>query len=275
MEPLRELSLFAYHWAPLLCQNADCTSYHKNWSLIRLLDGQGRQPDHPNFFIENIKVYANKPNSKILISGSADTGILSVVNDAITDMGITPKITLIDKCKTTVQQNRLYAEYLNLKVEFIVGDVLTEHLSSYDVILAHSFLNFFNDQSLEILFKQWHSFLRAGGVILLNNKSVEKESDNTSRQIDTSLVGRRVKHVEHEALKLNLSKEHVDSIKEFWLRGSIRKLILQSRLLELIHKNNFSIISHVAKNSESGSAPTSVRYDKYFRQENLIVLQKC
>ncbi len=274
MEPLKELSLFAYHWAPLLCDSADCTSYHKNWSLIRLLDGRGRQPDYPEFFIENIKIYASQPSSKILISGAADTGVLSVVHDAIVQMGVTPQITLIDKCKTTIQQNKLYAEYLNLKVDFIAGDVLLEKLSSYDLILAHSFLNFFNDQSLEILFKQWNSFLKVGGVLLLNNKSVEINSANGARQVDRSLICERIKNVELEALRLNLSTEYVNSIKEFWLNGSIRKLILQSRLIELIKKNNFLIKSHQSRKSESGSGPTSVRYGENCRFENLIVLQK-
>ena len=274
MEPLKELALFSYYWAPLLCKSPKCTAYHQHWSLIRLLDGAGRQPDHAEFFIDGLKAYADKSNIKILISGCADAGILAIVHDAMIKMDFTPKITLIDQCATTIQQNRLYADYLNLDVELIVGDVLTANLSHYDVILAHSFLNFFDDRSLEILFKQWHSFLNIDGVLLINNKSVTEPTQNINRKINLHLINERMINVEKEINKLGLPKELAASIKDFWLTGDVRNLITTSRLMELVEKNKFAVLSHQSIKRKSGSAPTSVRYIDYSRYENLLVLQK-
>lgn len=274
MEPLKELALFSYYWAPLLCKSPKCTAYHQHWSLIRLLDGAGRQPDHANFFIDGLNTYADKSNIKILISGCADTGILAIVNDAMIKMEFIPKITLIDQCATTIQQNRLYADYLNLDVELIVGDILTANLSDYDVILAHSFLNFFDDRSLEILFKQWHSFLNIDGVLLINNKSVSEPTNNINRKINLSLINERMINVEKEIKKLGLQKELATSIKDFWLTGDVRDLITTSRLMELVKINKFAVLSHELINNKKGSAPTSVRYVDYSRHENLLILQK-
>lgn len=271
MEPLKELALFAYYWADRTCGD-DCRQYHKNWSMIRYLDLDSQLPHHADYFIKQIQRYGqNKKAITILISGSADTGLLTVVLEGIKDLDSLIEITLIDRCQTVLLQNQLFAQFKHITIKTIQTDIFELKEGEFDLILAHSFINFFEDHQHQQLFHQWHSLLKSGGQLLINNKSIVENLD--SRIISDTAIEKKLlaiqKRIEAEALPTTI----VNSIKDFWSNQPMRHQINHDNLLLTISACGFQIKDH-AMIDQDRAGPIAGRYASQKRITNLMSLEK-
>jgi SAM-dependent methyltransferase len=271
MEPLKELALFAYYWADRTCSD-DCRQYHKNWSLIRFLDLDSQLPHHADYFIKQIQKYAqNKKSLSILISGSADTGLLAVVLTGIKDLHTPVEITLIDRCQTVLLQNQLFAQFKHITIKTIQTDIFELNQGEFDLILAHSFINFFDDAQHEKLFNKWHSLLKHGGQVLINNKSIAENLD--SRIISDAAIEKKLLAIQKKINAESLPTSIVNSIKDFWSNQPLRHQIIHTDLLLKIAACGFHIREHTMIDQD-GAGPIAGRYALQKRITNLMTLER-
>ena len=167
-EPLQGLARMAWDQAESLCDpQHGCMGYHRAWSLVRLLSLDGALPGASAFFIEEIARRITGGARRILISGSADTGLLAVVAQAIRRAGQLAQIVIVDRCKTPLQQCRDYADRLGLPVEFHECDVRELQIDPVDVVIAHSFLLFFPEPDRQQVIDSWARVTQEGATVLL------------------------------------------------------------------------------------------------------------
>lgn len=280
-EPLKELSLFAYHWAPHFC-DPSCRLYHQNWSMTRFLQTGFELPTHANFFIEKIRHRCEEyGEQKILISGSADTGLLATVYEAIAKTHLDVKkldITLIDRCATVIEQNRLLAKKLGINLQLLCGDLLSTPLEHYDIILAHHFINFFSNEQKPKLFQIWSKALANRGTLLIYNKTSEEFSGSVKMTIDPQKIEARLREFQTKIAQNNLPSEILKSIEEFMYRENIREQFSRSELMHLIQSNQLKILDHRESDDSTlkvPKGPTAGRLGDFVRTTHLLALSKA
>jgi hypothetical protein len=167
-EPLTELAHFAFAQAPRLCRpEHGCGIYHQAWSAMRLFDQDGASPPGSAFIGRELQRL--RKGARVLISGSADTGLMAMVDAALPDDG-RARLVLAERCETPLTQNRQFARLLGREVEFHLGDILALRCAPVDAILAHSFLVHFDAVAQRAVIAKWAELLLPGGVLLLSNR---------------------------------------------------------------------------------------------------------
>lgn len=167
-EPLQRLARLVWDHAASLCKaEHGCANYHKAWSLVRLISLKGALPGASEFFIEEIARRIKDGAKRILISGSADTGLLCIVAHAIQRAEQGAQIVIVDRCKTPLRQCREYADVLGLSVEFHECDVRRLEIDPVDIVIAHSFLLFFPEPDRQQVMESWAKNTRPGAAVLL------------------------------------------------------------------------------------------------------------
>ncbi len=165
-EPLEELARFAFDAAPRLCRpDHGCAPYHRAWSMIRLLTKGGALPGGLDYFAPRLKQAARDGHCRVLLSGAADTGLAAMVLEASRQVGVAAQIVLADRCATTLEQNRRYAERLGQRFELHQTDLAALNCDPVDVVLTHSVLHFSPPQARGDIIRSWARILRPGGVL--------------------------------------------------------------------------------------------------------------
>ncbi|MCH7817614.1 MAG: class I SAM-dependent methyltransferase, partial [Proteobacteria bacterium] len=162
IEPLEKLARFSFDWAPMLCRSEHrCGDYHRVWSIVRLASPNGPDLAGWEFYHRALAMLprAEAP-PRILIAGGADTGLMSLVVAGFEALGIQPQLIFVDRCETTVLQNKRLSTTLGLDAEHHVADMLNFQCDPVDAIVAHSFLNFFSPAERQQLFLKWSTLLR-------------------------------------------------------------------------------------------------------------------
>jgi SAM-dependent methyltransferase len=166
-EPLIEAAPLARSWATESCaKNADggCALYHGTWPYVRLLELHKRLESDSDALIDRLRACARTGATRVLISGSADAGILALVLHAYSCEDLKPTVTLVDRCETPLRLGRWHAERLGATLSVHKGDIL--HVTAendFDVVVSHSFLDWFDRTERARLLTAWHRFLRPGG----------------------------------------------------------------------------------------------------------------
>jgi hypothetical protein len=165
-ETLEASASLAFQIAPRLCRAVDerdsCSWLHAFWPCLRLI-GLAATPDrHAAFYGEALSL-SRPATPRILISGAADQGMLTLV------LATLPRahITLIDACETPLHLNRWYAQRLGAEIETQRCSILDyESLQPFDAICTHSFFGQFSSIDRPRLMAAWHRLLRAGGRVI-------------------------------------------------------------------------------------------------------------
>lgn len=271
MEPLKELALFSYYWAEKTC-SSECRQYHKNWSLVRYLDLESELPQHSDYFIKQIRRYTQKKKRiSILISGAADTGLLAIILKSVKRINTSVEITLLDQCQTVLMQNQIFANHQHVTIKTIQKNILNFDEKKFDLILAHSFLNFFEPPKQVKLFKKWHSLLKINGQLLINNKSVLDKIDR--RKISQKIIKEKLKLIKRKIVSEELPESISNSIAKFWSNQPLRHQIAHDQLEKLILRNKFNVIDHYIIDQAS-KGPMANRYGSSQRTTNLLTLQR-
>jgi SAM-dependent methyltransferase len=176
-EPLARLARFAFDWAPALCCPAHgCTTYHRVWSALRLVESGGALPAGRAFFHAKLRSLAS--DARVLISGGADTGLLALAASAFHGRTDPPTFVFSDRCETTVMQNRLLAGSLGLRVELKLADIRELDCEPVDAVLAHSFLIYFDADGQDAVARNWSRLLKPGGRLLMSNRLVANQAEH-------------------------------------------------------------------------------------------------
>jgi SAM-dependent methyltransferase len=150
---------------------ADCAWYHAAWPIWRLL-GVGSGPAiHGSFFRGAIADLPDLSRPRVLISGSADQGMLVVALDAFRRAGIEPDFTVLDHCDTPLELCRVHAERLGLTIHTVARDIRDfEPETPFDIICTHAFVGYFSPSDRPALARAWRRQLRPGGHLLTVNR---------------------------------------------------------------------------------------------------------
>jgi SAM-dependent methyltransferase len=173
---LAESVPLAHHWAPESCwrdpaNGESCAWYHGLWQVLRLVGVVTTLTHHADLYIKALQpLIASGRFNRVLISGSADYGLLSIVIEAFQQAQAVPEITVVDRCETPLRLCRWYAERFGYRIETAAGDLTAFRAGrTYDLVCAHSLLSRVPVEHHAQIAASWAGLLRPGGILLMAN----------------------------------------------------------------------------------------------------------
>lgn len=220
IEPIHELAQLAWEAAPSMCRtDHGCLDYHRSWGLVRLLVGNGRPPAGEPFFQKELATIFRRGGRRILVSGGADSGLLTIALKACRSAGFEPDIVFADRCATACELNARMAMHAQAKVQVVEGDICELEIAPVDAVLAHSFLPFFEGEKRQSVLDAWHRNCNVGGEILISNVLKASESDWMTRKSPEALHERSIKFFQgarDAGYPLEVCQEMLRSAERFW-----------------------------------------------------------
>jgi SAM-dependent methyltransferase len=174
-EDLRQLAAEASELATRLCHR--CQNFHLLWPYLRLAGASGG--DVPAPLVHSVlNRLLSRSGRRVLIAGAADTGLLAVVARAASPG---TNITVLDRCETPLELCRRSARRWSLPIETMHLDLMDlSAQSTFDVVLAHSILQFIPaDRRVDVLSRMRRALVPGGRLVL---------AFRTSARIDGSLL---------------------------------------------------------------------------------------
>lgn len=162
-EDLRELAAESFALAGQMC--GDCKTFHMLWPYHRLAQAAGGDVGIP-LVRSTLQNLLRQGGRKILIGGSADSGLLAVVARAASSG---TDITVLDRCATPLELCRRFADRWSLPITTLNLDLrdLSAH-SSFDVVFIHMLLQFIPaGQHLDTLVRVRRSLHPGGRMVLV------------------------------------------------------------------------------------------------------------
>lgn len=204
----RESAPIAWARAPNLCHHTasgeqPCLSYHRIWQYLALF-GIGRSiRSDTEFLIEIFRRLAREADARrVLVSGTADYGMLAHVLWAYELEAIEPEVVVVDRCATPLLLNRWYAERVGARIETVEGDILDHRpAQAVDIVCTHSFLGWFTPPNMRRLARSWFEMLRPGGSVVTTRRLHESGDPLVPKRFDDDEVlayGERVRRAAQE-----------------------------------------------------------------------------
>jgi|GEM_PF-1659654 len=170
---LGEVARLAYESARTLCpsrsgQDGGCQSYHQVWPTLRALRVISGMRTEREFFLRTFRRLARKrASSRVLICGTADVEMLSLLVASYQREGAPLQVSVLDRCPTPLQLNRWFAEQHDLEVTTYHCSALSFHPPRpFDLICTHSFFSFLPKERVEEMVKRWFSWLADDGRVV-------------------------------------------------------------------------------------------------------------
>lgn len=245
-EPLAELAGFAFDWAHCLCDpQAGCLAYHRAWSMVRHVDTGGALPAGEAFFGRALRGLARDGHIRVLLSGAADTGLAAMVLKTLRPHDIEPEIVLVDRCLTTLEQNRLFARHAGFRLQTVQMDAAALDVPPVDAILVHSFLGFFAREERQAVVDMWARNLAPHGQVLISSRL--SEGEGTLRPAwDPDALARRKTVISAKALELGYSPAYsaaiADAGEALWKLNKSSPQLGEGELLILIEKAGLAVV---------------------------------
>jgi SAM-dependent methyltransferase len=185
-EPLRESARWAYDRAHELCRDVHgCIHYHGLWQYLRLFGITTSIRNDTPFLLDALREAARGELRRILISGTADYGMLAHVLAAYRAEARRPEVVIVDTCETPLRLNHWYAERCASTVETRRSDILRfTPEEPFDLICTHNFMGRFVPGKRERLTAHWFSLLRPGGVLVTAQRLRRKEPRMSAERVE-------------------------------------------------------------------------------------------
>jgi hypothetical protein len=256
-EPLEQLARFSFDWAETLCApEHGCTHYHRMWSMIRLLESNGAQPAGAEFFGRELQPLGG--SCRILISGAADTGLAAMILGQLRPRGIVPDFVLVDRCETTLAQNRLFARAAGIAMEVHHDDIRGCSCEPVQAVVAHSFLNFFPREERQKVVDSWARNLEPGGRLLLSQRLPEGRDRPTKARTGDE-IKHRLSAIEQAAVSAGfappLIAELLESAEELWARPLSEDRATYSDLVDMLDRSKFRIVGTTKDDAGQNVSP--------------------
>lgn len=183
---------FAHAYAQEHChayaENQTCAWYHGSWQFLRLLDLVSTPVAHASHYDLQLNEISLDPGFKnILVSGSADSGLVKTIHEAFRHRNAEINLSVIDICPTPLKICEEYAASAGIRITTLEQDILDGlPADSFDAIFTHSFMGYFDDDNRQLLLRQWSKSLRKGGRLV------------TVQRVREDYVGEFVGFSEHE-----------------------------------------------------------------------------
>ncbi len=190
---LIESAPLGWRIAPDICfrepsGNGSCVYYHRVWQYLLLLGVTTSMRTDSGFLVENLRTALRATrNSRILICGAADYGLLAHVLWAAQLESAKPEITVLDRCDTPLALNRWYAERQSATVATVCANILDwQGTQPFDVVCTHSFLGWFSPSERRTLVDSWCQLLRPGGVVITTKRLRDTPPNEAHQKFTTS-----------------------------------------------------------------------------------------
>lgn len=154
--------------AQVLCSGdhidrADCSWYHGTWQYMRLLDLVSTPTWHDSFYRRAFnQLLADKPQARILVSGTADYSLLAYIISTAKRVGATPDIVVLDNCATPLFACRWFSKYSGFKIRTVQADIFdAERIidGNFEAITSDAFLTRFDNDSAKKVTAIWANLL--------------------------------------------------------------------------------------------------------------------
>ena len=165
-------------------EQLNCEWYHASWSYARLV-GLAVTPDwHACFYKDFFSRIKNNNHCNILITGTADYGILDHLLRAIPiDIMANITITVLDLCRTPLEICKWYEKKFNISINirYVRGDAQETKFPDYsfDMITSYCFLQRFDEIGRKRLVEEWQRLLKPNGCIITTARII---STNTFKK---------------------------------------------------------------------------------------------
>ena len=169
-EPLRESAPVAYGLAHRHCPSGPegCRDYHAMWQYFRQIGLLTTIGTNTDFLVATLRGLADADSCRrVLISATADYGMLAHVLHAYRLAGVEPEVTVVDMCETPLALNRWYAERAGVTIHTCRANLLEYRAdASFDLVCTHSFLGRLTPEVRAGVLDKWHEVLRPGGHVV-------------------------------------------------------------------------------------------------------------
>lgn len=153
--------------AHALCGNT-CLGYHRGWMLLQHLGLISGLANERGYIVESIReLDCRRPLDRVLIAGSADFGLLSVLHEALGEGIARPVIVIADRCDTPLDLCLRYADRMGFQVQVDRRDLLEDPVpGAFDLVMMHSLLSFCPPERRSMLLAALGAPLAPGGTLL-------------------------------------------------------------------------------------------------------------
>ncbi len=169
-EPLRESAPVAYRLAHQHCPAGPdgCRDYHAMWQYFRQIGLLSTIGTNTDFLVATLRRLADADTCRrVLISATADYGMLAHLLHAYRLAGVAPEVTVVDMCETPLALNRWYAERAGATIRTCRANVLEFRADApFDLVCTHSFLGRLTPEVRAGVVNKWHEVLRPGGRVV-------------------------------------------------------------------------------------------------------------
>ena len=176
---------------------ASCAYYHRVWQYLLLLGATSSMRTDTTFFIDTLRALLRaRDSARLLICGAADYGLLAHVLWAAMLESVTPDITVLDRCDTSLELNRWYAHKRSTTVAIVNADILKAEVDgTFDAVCTHSFLGWFSPAERHRLVDIWRRLLRPGGVVVTTKRLRDTPSGETRQKFSVAEAAAFSEHV--------------------------------------------------------------------------------
>jgi SAM-dependent methyltransferase len=174
-----EFAALAYLLSGRLCKS--CRNLHALWPYIRLSRSSTGLEQEGSNLERTVRTLIGDGLRRILVAGSADTGLLALVARAGADLGA--DVTVLDICGTPLELCRHLAAQWSMPLKTIEQDLLDlEVRSEFDLVLVHGTLHFIAKGERRTALMRIQNALSVNGrLVLLFNTSSRSTIDASDR----------------------------------------------------------------------------------------------
>jgi hypothetical protein len=199
-----------------------CGWYHSSWQYLRLVDIVSTPYWHQDFYQESLsKALSGKTHARILISGTADYGMLQQLM-LLEDSSSISEIIILDLCRTPLlicdwyhKQYQSSKITLNYFRQDIVGNVLGD--KSQDLIITDAFLTRFTPIQRRQIVQEWKRMLKEDGFIITTVRLHSDSGPVKSTEADVKRYSQKAKNKVEAAGRLfkNIENKIIAKAKEY------------------------------------------------------------
>lgn len=149
----------------------DCLPYHALWPYLRLTGRVGGVEADQHYLTPLLREVLGCTRRRVLIAGSADTGVTALVHHAAGLTAGLHDITVVDRCDTPLAACRQYGLAHGLRITTVQSDLraLAVHETA-DVIVGHSILPFLDADGRHAVLCRLQDALAPGGRMVLTTR---------------------------------------------------------------------------------------------------------